>query len=107
MHHPLQTALLACALSLACYCAAAAPEQGKAEPREVKVWVNTDSGVYHCPGTKWYGTTKQGKYIGECAARTAGYRPAYRKLCGSTCKEAQKPAQKPVPPRSQKGKPVS
>ncbi len=20
-----------------------------------KVWVNTDSGTYHCPGTRWYG----------------------------------------------------
>jgi hypothetical protein len=30
---------------------------------DVKVWVNTDSGVYHCPNTRWYGVTKHGKYM--------------------------------------------
>jgi hypothetical protein len=53
--------------------------------KEVKVWVNTASGVYHCPGTRWYGKTKQGKYMKECAARKSGYRPAYHHNCGSLC----------------------
>jgi hypothetical protein len=26
----------------------------------VTVWVNTRSGVYHYPGTRWYGNTKSG-----------------------------------------------
>jgi len=38
------------------------------------VWVNTDSGVYHKPGTRWYGKTKQGKYMAEADAQKAGYR---------------------------------
>ena len=40
------------------------------------VWVNTDSGVYHKPGTHWYGKTKQGKYMTETDAQKAGYRAA-------------------------------
>ena len=40
------------------------------------VWVNTVSGVYHKPGTHWYGKTKQGKYMTEADAQKAGFRPA-------------------------------
>jgi hypothetical protein len=38
------------------------------------VWVNTDSGIYHKPGSRWYGKTKQGKYMTEAEAQKAGYR---------------------------------
>jgi hypothetical protein len=62
------------------------PENAK---REVKVWVNTASGVYHCPGSSWYGATNQGKYMGECDAKKAGYRPAYDHSCASSCFERQ------------------
>jgi hypothetical protein len=48
----------------------------------VKVWVNTGSGVYHCPETRWYGTTKAGIYLSESAARARGYRPASGRTCG-------------------------
>ena len=46
-----------------------------------KVWVNTKSGVYHCSGTRWYGTTKNGEYMTEAQARAAGDRPAYGRSC--------------------------
>jgi cytoskeletal protein RodZ len=38
------------------------------------VWVNTDSGVYHRRGSRWYGRTKQGKYMTEADAIKAGYK---------------------------------
>ena len=60
--------------------------QAKAEKKEVRVWVNTASGVYHCPGTRWYGKTKHGEYMSECEAIKKGNRPAYGKACGSECK---------------------
>jgi cytoskeletal protein RodZ len=43
------------------------------------VWVNTESGVYHKPGARWYGKTRQGKYMAEADAIKAGYRAAGRK----------------------------
>jgi hypothetical protein len=38
------------------------------------VWVNTDSGIYHKQGSRYYGKTKQGKYMSETDAIKAGYR---------------------------------
>jgi hypothetical protein len=52
---------------------------------KIQVWVNKESGVYHCPGTRWYCQTKRGQCMEECAARKAGYQPANRKPCGSVC----------------------
>ena len=42
----------------------------------VKVWVNTATGVYHMPGSRWYGNTKQGKYMTEDEAIQEGDRKA-------------------------------
>jgi hypothetical protein len=47
----------------------------------VRVWVNTASGVYHCRGTRYYGTTKAGGFMSETEARAAGHRPAYGRPC--------------------------
>jgi hypothetical protein len=47
----------------------------------VRVWVNTPTNVYHCPGTRWYGTTKTGEYMTQRQAQDAGNRPAYGKYC--------------------------
>ncbi len=40
-----------------------------------KVWVNTESGVYHKSG-RWYGKTKSGKFMTESEAKAAGYKGA-------------------------------
>jgi hypothetical protein len=42
-----------------------------------KVWVNLDSGVYH-KGGRWYGKTKNGKFMSEADAKKAGYKAAHR-----------------------------
>lgn len=41
------------------------------------VWVNTDSKVYHKNG-RYYGNTKQGKFMTEADAQKAGYKAAKR-----------------------------
>ena len=45
-------------------------------PQKGMVWVNTDSGVYHKEGDRWYGATKEGKWLTEADAKKAGYREA-------------------------------
>ena len=47
-----------------------------------RVWVNTKSGVYHCPGTRYYGATKSGTYMTEAVAHDSAYRPASGRTCG-------------------------
>lgn len=48
---------------------------------DVKVWVNTSSHVYHCPGEGRYGKTKHGEYMVQAEAQKKGNRPAYEKVC--------------------------
>ena len=49
----------------------------KRSPRKtVVVWVNTNSKVYHLPGSRWYGKTRHGRYMTQRDAIKAGYHPA-------------------------------
>lgn len=43
-------------------------------PREVVVWLNTNSGIYHEEGMRWYGSTKHGAYVCRKEADAAGDR---------------------------------
>jgi len=45
------------------------------------VWVNTSTGVYHCPGGQYYGATKRGRFMPEREAAQHGYRAAYGRTC--------------------------
>jgi hypothetical protein len=41
------------------------------------VWVNTETHVYHKEGSRFYGTTKKGKYMTEDEAMKEGARAAH------------------------------
>jgi len=45
------------------------------------VWFNSDSKVYHCPGSQFYGKTKQGSYMSEADAKAKGGYPDHNHPC--------------------------
>jgi hypothetical protein len=46
-----------------------------------QVWLNTNSLVYHCANTRWYGRTRYGQFMRESDAIARGARPAYGRRC--------------------------
>ena len=48
----------------------------KVPPQPGMVWVNTKSKVYHKEGDRYYGKTKNGKFMTEADAVKAGYHEA-------------------------------
>lgn len=63
--------------------------EGKAEIQKksqskganISVWLNTSSKVYHCPGTRYYGNTKRGRFVTQGDALSIGGRPAGGRSC--------------------------
>ena len=51
------------------------PPSGMTCPGDKLVWVNTRSHVYHFQGERYFGSTKQGKFICERDADREGDRP--------------------------------
>ena len=47
-----------------------------------QVWVNLKSGKYFYPGTRYYGKTKEGKYLPEAQALQQGYKAAQGEKSG-------------------------
>src|SRR5262245_22494496 len=47
---------------------AAAQTEAKVPPAKGMVWVNTSTKVYHREGDRWYGKTKEGKFMTEADA---------------------------------------
>lgn len=43
-------------------------------PSDQVVWLNTNSGIYHEKGMRWYGRTKHGAYVCRKEADAAGDR---------------------------------
>lgn len=52
-----------------------APPPGLTCPHDRVVWVNTRSGVYHFQGERYFGSTREGKFLCERTARAEGDRP--------------------------------
>lgn len=58
----------------------ASPAKTRGNPN-TEVWVNLKSGIYHCPGTRWYKKTANGQLIKQRQAQLAGYHPSSNKPC--------------------------
>ena len=54
-----------------------APPSGMTCPGDKLVWVNTRSHIYHFQGERYFGSTKDGKFICERDADKEGDRPTH------------------------------
>lgn len=52
------------------------PQSAPVAPAGGMVWVNDESKIFHRSGSRWYGKTRDGHYLSESAALSAGYREA-------------------------------
>ena len=49
--------------------------------RAGKVWLNTATNVYYCPGAHYYGKIQPGAYVTEAAAKAKGAHANHGKAC--------------------------
>ncbi len=100
--------LLTLATGIACSpSVGAVPATPPTAAKSAPVWVNLDSGVYHCPGTTYYGNTTRGSYLTEAEARSRGFRPNGGRPCSpgsdtatGTAPTALPDSSPPAPPES-------
>ena len=62
-------------------------------PLATRVWVNAETGVYHCPNSTLYGKTVEGEFMSEAQARGSGHRAARRNGCNGM----RSPRRAPLP----------
>lgn len=43
-------------------------------PKDIVLWLNLPTGIWHYKGQRWYGRTKRGAYVCEREAETEGDR---------------------------------
>lgn len=65
------------------------PTPSRGDPAII-VWVDTQYGYYHCPNSKLYGKTPQGRKMSQKDAQDRGYRPAYGTVCTAPPKTTKK-----------------
>ena len=73
------------ALLLATSASAQAPAKTPTPPKrlQTRVWVNTATRVYHCPGSEYYGKTRSGEFMEEAQARGFGIRAVNARGCNN------------------------
>ncbi len=47
----------------------------------LKVWVDLKTGLYHCPGSAFYGQTRSGHFMSQAEAQMGNFEPAQRRAC--------------------------
>jgi Helix-hairpin-helix motif len=61
--------------------------EAKTPPVAGMVWVNTKTKIFHREGDRWYGKTKEGKFMTEAEALKEGYRPSKEGAAKKSAKE--------------------
>lgn len=67
------------------------PQQVQAKALQMRVWVNNITKIYHCPGSSYYGNTRDGEFMEEASARGMGFRALGRRGCGNGTMAARAP----------------